>query len=473
MTTDPGPIPPDSSASAAARPETLLPAGPNGSESGRHLIVAAAWGSRGVAVASQFLAIRVITESIGVDGYAAFALLVGLQGWFFLADAGLGFSAQNLIAESRVRSADHLGLASVTLIGAALCSLALAPVWWLVTPFLVPRLFSSIHGDGAADLQRFAVVGGWVCLIGSLAQVVTRIWYGLGRGWIAHVVTALGQVVGLIALAAYCRPHPAEAPDIAIAIALWLGPTAIVPVVIYLALEGVRFPAWLEWRLAIRQLTPGAKGYWTFAAMSACVLQIDYLVLSQVASAEEITRYTIGMKAFGLLFFFFGALVTATGPTLTECLTRGDGSGAFRLVKGLLGFGFSIVALGTVGLVVGMPALVGFLVPDSEIVVGTALILILAAYHALRVWTDSWSQALLSGSILRPFLVIVPVQALVTAAAMLALAPKWGAEGVAAALSIGFLVTAAWWLPVRAHGAVAASRKVADVRALAAVPDRV
>src|SRR5438477_7640846 len=71
----------------------------------RHLWVAiSAWISRAVVAVVSLAAIRILLQSLGTDQYSVFAILSGLTGWFFLADLGTGFAAQNFISERRAKN---------------------------------------------------------------------------------------------------------------------------------------------------------------------------------------------------------------------------------------------------------------------------------------------------------------------------------------------------------------------------------
>ena len=69
-----------------------------------HLFVAGSgWVGRLVSAATGIFMIRFLTQSLGTQQYAAYAIFGGLLGWFSLVDMGLGPSLQNHISERRAK----------------------------------------------------------------------------------------------------------------------------------------------------------------------------------------------------------------------------------------------------------------------------------------------------------------------------------------------------------------------------------
>ena len=59
------------------------------------LVAASTWLSRILTTAISLVSIRILIDTLGVEHYAAYAVLMGTVSWFMLADFGTGQSQQN------------------------------------------------------------------------------------------------------------------------------------------------------------------------------------------------------------------------------------------------------------------------------------------------------------------------------------------------------------------------------------------
>jgi O-antigen/teichoic acid export membrane protein len=417
----------------------------------RHLAVAAsAWASRAVTAVLQVVSVRVLIDSLGVEGYAVFAVFAGLLPWFMLSDLGIGFSLQNHIAELRARGRGyaHLVLASGAVGGALavvlpVLTLAAAPV---LGPFLLAQ-FGFLTPGQKAHLFLVAALLSLAMGVGSIAY---RVWYGEQRGYLANLVPGIGSLLAFAAICGVARWAPR--PVLAWQIAASLAPLALLPLAAFASM------VWKSYRRAggraegaVRPLLSRAGGFWTFALLSAAVLQIDYIVLARTVPADQIVVYNICARIFGLAHFMYTAVLFALMPTLTECFGRGDLQAVRRHVARTVGFGLAFMLSALVVLVFAMQPLSDLLTGGERVAVPRTFIVLMGAYFLMRVWTDTFASVLQSRSTLRPFMVYVPVQAALSVALQLLLAPRYGISGVVAGLLASFVLTVGWALPMHVY----------------------
>jgi len=182
--------------------------------------------------------------------------------------------------------------------------------------------------------------------------------------------------------------------------------------------------------------------------MAAITLQVDYIVLSQFLAPTDIALYALTTKVYGLAFFFYNALLMALWPVFAELLARRRVDAVRSHLRLYLELGVGYMVVSTVAMIWLMPAAVRLLAPGQALLPPAALIVGMGVYYTVRVWCDTFATLLQSMSRLRPFWLLVPAQALLSAALQWVLAPRFGLPGVVAGLTLSFLFTVAWALPV-------------------------
>jgi hypothetical protein len=87
------------------------------------------------------------------------------------------------------------------------------------------------------------------------------------------------------------------------------------------------------------------------------------------------------------------------------------------------------------------------LAPTQALEAPSALLLLAGGYQVLRVWTDTFAMMLQSMSLLRPFWLLVPLQAIASVMLQIWLVPQFGLYGTFIGLTLSFLLTVSWGLP--------------------------
>lgn len=412
----------------------------------RHFVVAVTgWLSRIITAFAQIIVIRLVIEYLGQEAYAVFALLVGLTTWFTLAELGIGFSVQNFISEQRAGGHDPRVYVYVGLVLSAIALGGIGIAVLIAAPILGPAYLTSATLWSATDKAWLFGVASVSLAGAALGSTAYKVWYGEQRGYLANISMALASVIGVAG--AYTVVTSEYENRLLLAIAAFLTPTAILPQVIIL----VRIVASVgkckfNPVLALSILRRGF-GFWVFAVLSVCVLNIDYLVLSQLVDTSDIAKYAIIQKVFGFLLAIYGAVLIALWPEFAELWIKKRHDEIRRMLRRYITAG--LIATSLFGAIFAV-----FRDHASRLVSGgeglglpAALIILMTVYCLLRIWTDTYAMALQSASDLRPFWCWVPVQACISVVAQISLGYKYGAYGVVLGLILSFLGTVAWVLP--------------------------
>ena len=412
----------------------------------KHLVVAASgWIGRAVGAAAQILMIRLVINYIGATDYAIFAVLVGLVGWFQLADIGLGVSLQNFISESRAKGLSHARVLRSMVTWALVIFCAEEFLLVLMAGWIGPRLLRQFTVPPSAKYQLF-LVSSVLLLCFSLGQIVTRIYYAERRGYVANLSLAGAQVIGcVLAWISLCMRW---AFPLVWAIGAFLLPSALVMLGLLLGILARPAPGPPSAGESRHLISRRAIGFAGLSLSTAFVLHIDIVVISQFLDPKDIAGYTLISKIMAFMFVLYSEALLALWPLVTERLAVPDVMGIRRWIQIYLFSGALLVMVASLAMFLMGNRLLEVLAPRSGIQIARPLLALFSVYYLLRVWCDTFAMLLQSMSKLFYLWVAVPVQGALSLGLQLILAPRFGAVGVLSALTLSFLLTVAWVLPL-------------------------
>jgi len=417
-------------------------------KSSNYLLVAGtAWASRILLALLQVASIRLLTIGLGQEFYAVYALLLGLAGWFTLADLGISSALQNQVSESRARGGDYATTLAtwsmIAIAGGAVLTLAA----WLVSPWLAALLmqdFPGVPADARVNATRIMAVASISMASGSL---IYKVWYGEQRGYLAHLCQLTGGVLAY-AMSAWILHH-VVAHRLEWCLFAWCGINALLPLGFLMwRTKGVRWPARDAWTPAMRGMARKALGFWGYGLMAALVLQLDYVLVARLLGAADLISYSIHVRIFGLGFFVYASVLAALWPALTERAVQGRGSEMLAVAVRPLVAGLAFMALFTTFIAMFDERLLAIIAPTVTATTTASFILSMGAYYLVRIWTDTFSVMLQSMGQLRPFYLLVPVQAVVSIASQIAGVRWLGLPGIPLGMGLSFLLTVAWAAPM-------------------------
>jgi len=413
-----------------------------------HLLVAAtAWLARTLIAGAQLVSIRIVLSNLGSDAYAVFALLTSLMVWFMLIDFGIGYAAQNAISERRAIGEVYereivVGLA----IGMVLLAAA-GVIFMLLGKEIGPAYLRQFNFLDAGEKATYFSTVAIFFLGAGTGQIIYKVWYGEQRGYLANALMALAAIVSLGGL--WAVVHSDIENKLYWGLVAYLAPSAVLPLVASTwRLAHAGRIAWFFERSELKRLFSRSWRFWGFAAMSAAVLNIDYIVMSQYLKPADIVLYTITTKALGFALMIYGTALMALWPVCTELATKKQWAELFRHIKRYLIIGGAAVVIAATSFSVWRNEISTLFTGGKAIDIPLGLVALLAAYYLIRVWTDTFSMILQSISDLRPLWIFVPVQAVLSGSLQWLLAPKFGLYGIVAGVMLSFLITVVWALPL-------------------------
>lgn len=410
------------------------------------LVAGGGWLGRGLQVAAQLIAVRILTDSLGTRGYGAFAVLASLAGWLALSDFSIAISLQNHISERRAseRDGDDV-IFTATLLSLGTATLA-AVVLFVAGPWLARLLLADLgvlsSGNSTLAFYAMALPG-----IGTaLGGVVYKIWFAQHRGYLANLLPAAGTILGTAAVWTVQTNDPQA--RLVSSVLLYYLPLALLPLA---ALSWTAFHA-RRHRFRRDLVTPllhRAAKFWIFGLLAASVLQVDYIIMAQMLPPREIVVYNVASKIFLLIFFVYNALLLALWPVCSEAIARGEWPAIFKLVRRYIAYGMIFVLVGGAGVGVANGHLVGIIAPSLGQPLPLTIIVLLTIYTAVRIWTDTFAMILQSMNDLTILWITVPLQAALSIGLQTAGARLYGLPGLIVGLTACFALTVGWILPLR------------------------
>lgn len=414
------------------------------------LVAASAWLSKLANAGSQIVSINLLIKYCGTENYAVFSLLTGLSTWFMLGDLGLGYAMQNKVSERRALNSDYtielimgfsLGLSALVIF--AIVSYNLSSV--LGVRYLQQFTCLSLRNKGI-----YLATASLLLLATTFGAMIYKVWYAEQRGYIANTMAAIGSMSSLVGV--WLVAHSQIPDKLFWSLIAYLTPPMLLP---FSAGFGRLISALRSYKLIrgfdeYKTILTSAGRFWGLAAMSTFVLCVDMIVISQYLPTSQIVSYTITAKLFGLALTIYVAVLMALWPICSELCARGQWAEAINLAKKHIKWGMALIAAITlIFCALKAPILRIMAGRGNEPTIPLTFIILMGCYHAIRVWTDTYSMILQSSSRLRCFWLWVPMQGIINVSLQLLLAPRFGLVGVVVALIISFLVTVSWSLPAK------------------------
>lgn len=396
------------------------------------------WFGKALTILATFANVRLSMELLGVDGFAAQAILISLTTWLTLLNCGIPTATWNAISKARAGRNDYAKVRGAAVGATFWLAFALVPLllpvailinWTLLSPYgsvspaalwvILASMTLSGLGIGFNQILFAEHRPGWPNLFPAFLSLASLL--GLAT------LRALQQTDRDLVLLVFFLPHA-----LSFCIGAWLARP---------------FQALSIGRRSFLFMLRLSKGYALFGLLLASTSAIDYALISRLASATELAEYALANRLFMGILALDAVILTASWSSLSETIYRG----AHRLARlrlrnmllagGLLAFG----AGGT--LVAVMDPVVRLLTGDNILYVPAGIVFGWMAYLLVRVWTDTFTAALLgigeTGTANRVQL----IQALVGVPLQIGLGVMYGAAGVIAGMSLGLALTAGWMLP--------------------------
>ncbi len=405
------------------------------------MTTASAWLARVMTAVLQILSVRVAIFMVGTDQYSVIAIIVGLQAWFLLLDFGGSFSFLNFASEKQAvgkGAQDCLACALLwsiasVLVGTLLMNVLAAPVAdWL---FQNGKTFTT-----STDAETALRIGGTLFVIFANTQLIPRLWLAEGRGYLANILPVLGATITLLAL--HLMPLLRTSHFyITTATVIFCLPNAIIQLacLVWVAIRrGVTLNSCNQDFLK----TFGTRAFqaFIFSLQAAFTLQIDYIILSQLAKPADIVIYSIFSRVFILLSFVYTSVLTSIWPVVSYNVVHRQVGKLRQSIKHLFIFGTTFVGMASVAIYVFEKPLLS-LMTHGEAISPPPYFVILLGFNQLAVlWVSILSQIMQVAGRLKIMINATFFQLVISVCLQYWLTTRLGIIGIVAGVLLSYLV---------------------------------
>jgi O-antigen/teichoic acid export membrane protein len=415
----------------------------------RHLLITIySWAGRLISIICSLFSLKLTTKLLGIDNYSIYIILSNIVAWTVLCDFGLGYSLQNYITELKSKGVDYKRYIFITVFLLFSILIVCSILIWILTPLLSELIFGKILVGNTVLIESTFFI---TCLIGlftCLGSISTKIFYGLQNGHIPNLLLSLGSVLNIFGLYFI---YFFKLVNLTNVILITFGINALISIIPLIYFFYNSKPKFLNFdKVVIIQILKRGIGFGGFAIMSAGVLQVDYLIMSQFIRPSDIVAYSLLFKLFSLVFIVYNTLLSTLWPMFSEWSVNKKVDLIRTNIKKNILFGILIFTIFTLIIIFLGDEILG-LITNIKISLPINLICLIGFYFMIRVWTDMFAIVLQSVNYLRPLWIFTPIQALISISLQVYFSLKFGVIGIVIALILSFLITVSWALPFFAY----------------------
>lgn len=381
---------------------------------------------------------RLLVDLVGLEGLAAYAIILSLTTWIALLNLGMPFAVQSLISKCRAEGKDYREIKATAISLVLILLVALLPLMFgigVATKQLLLARFS--FASTPAVLAACVLI-----LLAGLTQVLSQLLFAEYQPLWPNVFPAINSL--MVGAGLWLLLHMQTASfDVVLTISLL--PNAVIFVMaLWAAKEAPRLSLKREY---IVDIFKTARGYLLFSILSAGTLAVDYLIMSRMLPAQDIATYNLLSKVFGVILSVHAVLLANAWAQMGDHLHANRYADARQRMRWLIGIGFAGGVSGGLILIFSMDWIMPLLAGDKAVAVPIGLMLGWVAYILIRIWSDSYAMGLMSFNKMSLMNAYIPFQALTNIVAQCALAYWLGLAGILLGLICSYLATAAWILP--------------------------
>lgn len=396
------------------------------------------WSAKLTVIVLTLVNTRLLVDLVGLEGLAAYAIIVSLTTWITLLNFGMPFAIQSLISKYRAEEKEYREIKTTAISLILIMLLGLLPVMLVIGMVAKGLLLSKF--PFVTTPAVFAACQ--LILLAGLTQTLTQILFAEYQALWPNVFPAINSLMVFIGLWAL---RQTQITDFDLALLASLLPNAVI---FGLALWKIgQFPTLTLNRVHVVEIFQIAKGFFLFSILSAGTLAVDYLVMSQLLPAKDIATYNLMSKVFGVILSIHAVLLANAWSKMGDNLHAGRFVEARRRMRLLNIFGLTGGVVAGIATMSSMNWIMPLLVGDKVIAVSTSLMIIWSLYILIRIWSDSFAMGLMSFNKMAVMNTYIPFQALTNIIAQCALGYWLGLMGILLGLILSYMATAVWVLP--------------------------
>lgn len=410
------------------------------------LVASSSWLSKGIVSVLQVYLVKILIELLGIDNYAVFSVIIGTIGWFALLDFGISPTIQNYISRCRVNNEEYQHYVDIVLIFVLILNIVLIVLFYFISPYIANFLLSKFEFISYETKKRLIFIAGTLFIITNLSSIVYRIWYAEMKGYLSNILPACGYIITFILI--YFLHRDKSVNSLLYSVVCYLLPNALISlVVIFVTLKKFSFDGIIKKFSFIKETFKKSFEFWFFAIMASFVLSIDNVIAARFLKTEDIVKYNLLVRFFLFGYFVYASFLTAVWPIFSERLNLKEIDYVTKSLKKYIFGGIVYILIFTFFILLFKDYLIKFFLKDKNITIDKSLFFLFCFYYMVRVWCDTYAVILQSVGFMKPFLILVPLQAFFSIIFQIILVEIIGVYGIILGLTFSFIFTVAWGLP--------------------------
>jgi len=395
--------------------------------------------SKGLSLIVLYASVPRTIGYLGPERFGIWMTLASLIGVLGFLDFGISNGLLNQIAYLAVKEAKpRLGrLIAHALILLTSIGLLLIVVLCLVGIYgHLELLFNITDPDNIKELTDALVT--LAVLIGASLPIVglQRVFWGLQRAFIAHLLSAIGSGVSVILLIVLSNRH---APVYALLMGTY-GVQLVSALPLFAVLIKDRLIGridWIELRADARELLRTGGLFFALNIGAAVAWDADYLIISRVTGPQHVAVFAIAVRLFQLVSQPLAMINSPLWSAYADAIARNN----YVFVRKTL---FGAMSLTAMGALIGASVLLtfhDFIVREwvhDVVMVPTELLVAMAVWTLLQAVGNSFAMFLNGAKIVRPQVILVYLFCLVALPMKIYAASLSGAFGVVVASMLSY-----------------------------------
>ncbi|RYF47969.1 MAG: hypothetical protein EOO38_11095, partial [Cytophagaceae bacterium] len=269
---------------------------------------------------------------------------------------------------------------------------------------------------------------------------IPRLWLAEGRGYLASILPVLGALSTLLAFELVPLLTNLHL-DIVTVTAIFCFPNAFLQLACLVWVSLKRGIALNSCKLNFFQ-TFGTRAFqaFIFSFQAAVTLQIDYIILSQLAKPADIVIYSIFSRVFILLSFVYTSVLTSIWPVLSYNIVHREVGKLRQGIKYLFIYGTAFVVVASVGIYIFQGPLLFLMTHGQPIFPPPFLVILLGLNQLAVLWVSILSQIMQVAGRLKIMINATFFQLVISVGLQYWLTTRLGIIGIVAGVLLSYLI---------------------------------
>lgn len=425
--------------------------------------VSTGWIARLSAAIYTFIALPLILNALGADGFAIYLYATNFPTWLVLAMLGAQNSPAYFLARSARRGDSLLLRARLgTALILPICLVILCTI--VATTLILLRVVGAgIATPGLADSTLAALLTSlWLTAFLVIGGVFENMAFGLGRAYVFNFVRIGALSLSLIGVVAAAL----TSKNVALFVFVSIAPQVFLLFTLgSYVMRGAGVMPLFEWRFLRHTLsrinTAVTSGFFLMMLPFVINVQFGPTIIGAIHGAAEVSTLLVLFRVLIFVAAFFAAITATSWPLLGRMHTAGDTQGLRRNAWLLIGGCAALIAVIFLFTAIFGSRALHLWLPGLDL--GTpGLILAFACYLSLYLWNTLWLAILCGTGKIAVAGRLSALEAALGLAIGLLLFVHYQSTGYLIGLMAGTLVTTSLFGPIAGIRALAAGSDARD-----------